>query len=750
MKMLKTRPAFRSRQRGFAALLAILLAGLGLTAATLGSLYSVRGVQDANLALHQTTQSQARAWQALEVVRIALQSMPAATLAALPVASSVSSGGDDDDEHHDNDDNDDEHSTQGMLVITGLNGVTARVTSNAPSGSGQRLTVQVSATAANGTASSTIEGVYQVTPGVAGGTGVTSTISNLNGANIKGGLSTGGNFTFLGDKATHNANFNVIGNVDLKGSITGFEKLCASGNISVSSAISINTVCANGTLTLSGSASVVTTATVKGDVSFSGAASITNIVSNGAVSITGGSAHSDSIRTWGLVTIGGNGYAKSIDTQGAVNWTSTDNTPTVINANGTVTYAANSASSVINAIGDVTLTGNGNVKNVSSNGNFILNSNWGNGVQGALKASGSLSGTATGQWSGGVVKGGTVGGAIPNPKAANVVVTKQAGFNAGVATVSVPVVNNAFENTPKVDAYALESSANYAFKIEAATGKQTVTVRGISNITDGTYYFGRYNTIWWPVVITGGDGFLCTAVDNSGICTAPSTPGKTLCGTDDASVNCFSYTAASKTWSLSRTTMAPGVAWFEGSLEVSNGTYFNTFIATGDISTKGNSTSYAVNYAGYAGVCANQTSNGRASVARFAGMYPLDYCNTSTSSMTYQALGNAVFIAGGYKNGAFQGGNISLGSSNEVFGSVIAGNQLQTGGSTTVHGQVYTAAQGTTTTNDFKGSLTIDVSHLPANTTFKDNEIKCMGDCATTGGGTGTPASARVYWSRYL
>lgn len=198
--------------------------------------------------------------------------------------------------------------------------------------------------------------------------------------------------------------------------------------------------------------------------------------------------------------------------------------------------------------------------------------------------------------------------------------------------------------------------------------------------------------------------------------------------------------------------MAPGVAWFEGSLEVSNGTYFNTFIATGDISTKGNSTSYAVNYAGYAGVCANQTSNARASVARFSGLYPVDYCNTSTASMTYQALGNAVFIAGGYKNGVFQGGNISLGSSNEVFGSVIAGNQLQTTGNTTVHGQIYTAAQGTTTTNDFKGSLTIDVSHLPANTTFKDNEIKCMGDCATTGGGTGTStsASARVFWSRYL
>ena len=737
MKMLKTRPAFRSRQRGFAALLAVLLAGLGLTAATLGSLNSVRGVQDANLAVHQTTQSQARAWQALEVVRLALQSMPAATLAALPVYRSG---------------HDDEPSTQGTLTITGLNGVTARVTSNAPSGSGQRLTVQVSATAANGTASSTIEGVYQVTPGVAGGTGVTSTISNLNGANIKGGLSTGGNFTFLGDKATHNANFNVIGNVDLKGSITGFEKLCASGNISVSSAISINTVCANGTLTLSGSASVVTTATVKGDVSFSGAASITNIVSNGAVSITGGSAHSDSIRTWGLVTIGGNGYAKSIDTQGAVNWTSTDNTPTVINANGTVTYAANSASSVINAIGDVTLTGNGNVKNVSSNGNFILNSNWGNGVQGALKASGSLSGTATGQWSGGVVKGGTVGGTIPNPKATTVVVSKQAGFNAGVATVSVPVVNNAFENTPKVDAYALESSANYAFKIEAGTGKQTVTVKGISNIADGIYSLGNYDYLWnVPELARGNFDYLCKKdhVQN-GLCTEPTLPYKTLCAGFSESNSCFTYNSSTKTWKVNGTTMAPGVAWFEGSLEVSNGTYFNTFIATGDISTKGNSTSYAVNYAGYAGVCANQTSNGRASVTRFAGMYPIDYCNTSTASMTYQALGNAVFIAGGYKNGAFQGGNISLGSSNEVFGSVIAGNQLQTTGNTTVHGQVYTAAQGTTTTNDFKGSLTIDVSNLPANTTFKDNEIKCMGDCATTGGGTGTPASARVYWSRYL
>lgn len=725
----------RKQQRGFAALLAVLLAGLGLTAATLGSLYSVRGVQDANLAVHQTTQTQARAWQGMELVRMALLSMPATTLAALPVRST---------QHSEHEDEDDEHSSEsGSLTITGLSGISAIVTANTVATSGRRITVQITAVGASGSASTTIEAIYQVNPSTSS-SGTTQI--NLATVNINRNLNLTGSITVLGG---NNANVSVVGTVDLRGSINSINTLCATGDISIGSGISVNTVCTNGNLTVSAGATVGT-AIVKGNVTVTGGAAITTIRANGDVTLSGGSAHADYIETKGNVSItGGSAYARAIKTEGNVVWSSSNNTPSTINANGTVTFSANSPTTVINALGNVTLSGNGNVNNVSSNGNVAVSSNWGNGIQGTLHVTGSLTWSSNGVIVGTNANIGTVGGTVQSPIKPGVHVTQTTGYNANVVSASVPVIDNAFQSSLLVDAYLLEASANYAFKIDSS-GKKTVTVRDVSNIADGTYYFGYYTATWWPVVVAGGDGYLCTAVTSAGLCTAPAVPGKTLCGTDDSSVNCFDYTPSTRTWQVKRTTMAPGVAWFDGSLTISNGTYFNTFIATENISTGGSSKTYAVNYAGYAGVCLNQTVYGRASSTKFTGLYPKAYCedpaDVLAGELKPQPLGNAAFIAGGYKNGVFQGGRVNLTASNEVFGSIIAGNELTTSGSTTVHGQVYVAAQGADTTVNWRGSTTIDLSNLPE--TFDPGIVPCMGACSTSGGNTA--ATSRIFWSRYL
>lgn len=713
----------RKQQRGFAALLAVLLAGLGLTAATFGSLYSVRGVQDANLAVHKTTQTQARAWQTVEMVRMALLSMTATELAALPVST-------------------EEHPLQGALTITSLTDITAKVTANANPTGGRRITVQITAAGASGTASTTIEVIYQIIPSANN----SNTQINLATVNINRDLNLTGSITMLGGS---DANVSVTGTVDLRGSINSINTLCATDDISIGSGISVNTVCTNGNLIVSAGATVGT-AIVKGNVTVTGGAAITTIRANGNVSLSGGSAHADYIETKGNVSItGGNAYARAIKTEGNVIWSSSSNTPSTINANGTVTFSANSPTTVINAIGNVTLSSNGNVNNVSSNGNVSISSNWGNGIQGTLRATGSLTWSSNGVIVGTSTNIGTVGGTVKSPIVSGVHVSQTTGYSANVVSVSIAVINNAFQSSLLVDAYLLEASSNYAFKIDAS-GKKTVTVRDVSNIADGTYYLGYYNATWWPVVVAGGDGYLCTTVNSSGLCTAPAVPGKTLCGTDDSSVNCFNYTPSSRTWQVKRTTMAPGVAWFDGSLEVKNGIYFNTFIATENISTAGQSTTYAVNYAGYAGVCLNESVNGRASSTNFTGLYPKAYCENPAGELAGvlmpQSLGNAAFIAGGYKDGVFQGGLVNLTAGNEVFGSVIAGNDLATSGNTTVHGQVYVAAQGTDTTVSWKGSTTIDLSNLPA--TFDPSIVPCIGSCSTSGGSNA--ATARIFWSRYL
>ena len=717
----------KKQQRGFAALLAILLSGLAMTAATMGSLYSVRGVQDANMAVHKTAQSQARAWQGLELVRMALLTMTAAELAALPVSTVQQPG-------------------LGALVITGLPNITAKVTANVVAASGQRVTVQITALGASGTASTAVEAIYQVNPSAA----ASSTPVNLSTVNINRNLKLSGSVTVLGNS---NANINVVGTVDLGGSINSINTLCATGDITIGSGISVNTVCTNGNLTVSAGATVGT-AIAKGSVTVTGGAAITTIKANGDVTLSGGSAHADYIETKGNVFItGGNAYARAIKSEGTVTWSSSNNTPSTINANGAVTFSANSPTTAISTLGNVSLTGNGNVNTVSTNGNVAITSNYGNGIQGKLSATGSLAWSSNGVIVGTSTNRGTVGGTVQSPVASGVYVTQTSGYSANVAAVSVAVISNAFQSSLIVDAYTLEASSNYAFKIDAS-GNKTVTVRDVSNITDGTYFLANYAPNYQVASSDPSYGshldYLCTAINSSGLCTAPVVPAKTLCGSSDSNVGCFNYTASTRLWEVKGSTMAPGVAWFDGSLVVSNGTYFNTFIATENISTSGRSSVYAVNYAGYAGVCQNQTVFGRSTVARFAGMYPKTYCEnppgTLAGQLQSQSLGNAAYIAGGYKNNVFQGGLVSLSASNEVFGSIIAGNDLATSGSTVVHGQVYVAAQGTTTTVNWSGSTTIDLRNLP--TTFNSSIVPCMGSCSTSGGNTA--ATANLFWSRFL
>ena len=70
--------------------------------------------------------------------------------------------------------------------------------------------------------------------------------------------------------------------------------------------------------------------------------------------------------------------------------------------------------------------------------------------------------------------------------------------------------------------------------------------------------------------------------------------------------------------------------------------------------------------------------------------------------------------AGGFhptNPGLYSGGNISLGSSTEIVGSVFAGNFLSTGGNTVIHGLIAAAVDGEPIgSNLFNGRTFIDVA----------------------------------------
>lgn len=692
-----------ARQGGFAAILLVLLAGLGITAAVLGTSYFIRGTQEQHLATHTATQAQIRAWNGVEVVREYLVSADAATVAALPV---------------------------GALSITGLTGVSATLISNVASanGSGRRIVINVTGSGAS--ASTVIQTVYDTTPNT------NAPVASQNGINIKKNLDLTGNITMIANSSA--ANLNVDGTVTLSGSISGINKLCATGDVTINSNITVTTVCTNGNLTLTGGSNV-TDASVIGNVSLSGNTNVTSLLSNGNVSLSGGSASATTIATTGNVSItGGSAWASDITAEGNVAWSSSRGVQS-ISANGTVAYSGINNSTNISSTGNVTLSGTGDVNNITTKGNTTISSNWGKGVQGTLSGQGNFS------WSSGItVNSGTVGGsispALPAPAwAPSVNVTQTSGYTVAVPTVDVATISLVAVPVLTVDVYPLKSSANFVFEVDGSS-RRKVTVKNVNGITDGTYFLGNYANDG----TRGYKDFLCTALaaDNT-TCSAPTTPGKTICHGQSTSNNCVEYSAGK--WTLKGESIAPGIAWFDGNLDLkSGGAYFNTFLATGDIATIGSIKVYSINYAGYTAICSNnRTAFGQTASSDFAGMYPTDYCNTTSQQMVSSTLGNAALIAGGYKDGVFVGGKIDLAASNDIFGNVIVGDVITTTGSSTVYGQVTVAAQGASSIKtEWKGSTTVDTS--ATRTGYDPSALPCMSTTCQSN------AKAKVLWSRYL
>lgn len=285
----------------------------------------------------------------------------------------------------------------------------------------------------------------------------------------------------------------------------------------------------------------------------------------------------------------------------------------------------------------------------------------------------------------------------------------------------------------KIDASEYKSSANYIF--EYVSGKIRVTVSGINGMTDGIYYLGKYGY----QNNRGYNDFLCTATDSGGNCTTPASPTgvRTLCEGQSTSNGCITYSNGK--WTVSGKSLAPGVLWFNGELEMGNGRYYNTVIASGNITTSNDHKLWSLNYAGYNIICNNEYPNDY-KTADFANMYPIAFCDKTNGRLKSNALGNIAYLSGLYTGSVFSGGVISIGNSSEVFGSILAGDTFLTSGSSTVHGYITAAAQGTSKDNTWGGSTTIDLTNAP----------NTYGNTVPSPGGSGSGTATAVKWTRNL
>lgn len=727
----------RQHQRGITTILVVMLVGLALTATALGVAHSVRGAQDKALAVHTATLAQQRTWAGVELVRQYLQTanLSAPAWTTLPWT----------------------------IPATGIDSsaISARLVEvSGPDADGNyRVTADVNGSGDGATA--TLRTIYHVTrPASTGGS--TSSGPAIDVANFYYDLNMSGGIVVKGDSS---ANFNVMGNVTLdNASIIGINAINATGNISIGSGIKVNQIYSNGNVTLSGS-SAMQSVSALGNVidNSSGAQGVIN--SNGTVTISNGSANTvnamgavsaasggthGTINTNGNLTVsngvvntanvGGNvtvtsGTIKTTNTLGTVSWTSTGTGAVAINANSSILYAA--AGGALSARGDVTLTGGG-AGSVRTLGNTYVRSYGGIPL---LQGKGNLQ---VDQYA---AVTGTIGGTLTKLQQWNtsVLVTILAGFlPTGVNTVALTPVAALQPYTltrPVVDAYALKSSANYVFEYQSA-GYTRVSVQNIAGISAGSYALVSDAT---------RKDFLCPLASFNTTAKTCATAGnllKTICEGYSTDNSCFTYSKPGTVdkWTIAGISLAPGAYWFDGDLEASTGIYFNTFLATGHISTSGAHITKSPNTAGYGAICANTPTDGVAKTAFFAGLYPTNFCNVIAGTLTLDSLGNIAMLAGGFKNGVFSGGNITLGASTKVYGTIVAGNLFNSGGSTTVYGYVAAAGQAALSgANALGGSTTLDLTSLPV--TFTPDALPCTSNCTATVAPTG---EASVLWVRYL
>lgn len=561
------------------------------------------------------------------------------------------------------------------------------------------VTVDVVATSGAGgpaAATSTLRLVYLLAgPGsVGGGNGLPSVITFNRNLNLRGNI----------DVQTEEGQeyvVNVKGDVTTQGnSIRGIDTINADGSIEIGSGSSFNNLNANGDIKLTGSVSGEQNLTALGDICISGGASAMGTVkANGSVVGSGGASYGD------ITAIG-----------------ESDNLfhtllcrPIANDRNGDLLA--------------VDLRGNSSAISVKSGGSVQLNS----GDIGSLQGEADLT---TLNWGGNV--DGTIKGNFYNY--GNPAMDNRVNINPNLSLGLTPL-DPLIVDTATFNAYQYESEANYIFRMD--NNDMKVTVQGVQGIPDGDYFLGDNTSIQGPK-----KDRLCESKNCNGSSFA-------FCRGHSDWNNCFSYQKQQERWVINGVSMAPGVAFFEGNLRLSNGVYYNTFIATGDIETSGNHANYAPNYAGYSGEIENKRYAPKGICTDISvGHSPQQFCKADGTFDTEASngIGNYAYMAGSEVNETYFGGNIDLGASTKSHGNVLAGNEFQSGGNTEVHGYISALAQAAPTFNDMGGSTSIVLTDLPP--TFTPGSALNPGN--NNGGGGSSPGAGGaldrvvVVWSRYL
>ncbi|HEY7773328.1 MAG TPA: hypothetical protein VIC26_09100 [Marinagarivorans sp.] len=682
-------------QSGMATILIILIVGISMMALSMGVVHNVKSTQHKHIAAHATAHVQPLAWTGVEVFRSYLEALSEDELKALAP------------------------SNQAITInLSSIDAANAKLTADIlevpvviPENEFEYYRVSAIITAFDYTAdaSSTVEAVYYVAP--PGGNNCIDCTTLGAMLDFHDDIEIEGDIDITAPAGT-SATFNVDGNVTaLHVSLRQINYLNSTGNITLGSNTFIDELYANGNITLGGSASA-TQASALGNIGMSGG------------------TRADILRANNNVTLQAGAQARvSIDALGTINNDSTS-AQGLATAGGDILVPAIAGSmEQAFAVGNVDIAvGAVTIPHLKAQGNVACpNPGWGNFV--SIRAEGSV-----------------INCPSSNPSATPPI-TYDILENTPVSIRLMPPLVAFTMPKPIVDVWPLKSYANYVFTADGSTMR--VLVKNVNGIEDGNYYLADY-----PQNIRHYRDYLCKEIDNAGMCITPATPqeAKTLCYGHSQNDDCLNYDSGEDKWTFNGKSFVPGVMWFEGDLMLNNGVYYSTFLVSGNIETGGGMVTSASNFASYAATCELDYPVNKNETGDFDGLYPVNLCNLAESKMNYNPVGNIALAAGGTPpgGGGYSGGDIELGSSNQVNGTVLAGEHLVTQGQTVVRGYVSATSQvgkgNGTGQNGLGASTTIDLENLPDG--YDPTTVPPMipDDPDDNSGGKGF---SKIIWARY-
>ncbi len=639
---------------------------------------------------HGQIQAQMKAWTGAEVVRQYLAQMQTAgTLAQLAVAVANAPP-----------------ATGLSLDLAGVTGIKAYLTAVDSVTLPTVFTAKITGTTAAATRAES-NSVLEVVFSAAGSSKVVAPLTFIRNLKLGGAIT-----VQKPAGSTTPVVINVRGDISTSGNlITGVDVLNATGSINIDSGSTFSQLNSNCDVVLSGSVTAVSVNALRNICMSANAATSGTAVANGSIL-----ALSDYSRNGTLSALANPNPVATCLASGAGGTGSTASTCMPPLIAGVDLSAANAGAKVVNTSGSVTLS-QGTIGEINAKGNLTVSGN-------------------------GSVNTGKVGGTLSKPGYnANVHVTTTPGFAptlTAAALVTLP--------TNQFNAYAVRSLANYAFSFDAA-GYPKVVVQNVNGIANGTYYLGDYSS--------NQRDYLCSAIvagspPSAPKCMGAASGGKQICQGYSPYNSCFAN--GSGAWVIATSFgILPGIAWFEGNLTLSVGKFYNTFIATGNIDTSASTVVYAPNYAGYSGTAGGVTyaPTGICVNSYFPGVYPTQFCNIATTSYDPNAasgIGNYAFLAGSWSGasyagtGSYVGGNVTIGASSIIRGSIKAGNEFASSGAATISGGVTALAQGTVVNNSLSASTTFELAQLPSTFDISGGSV----------GGGAPSAPASIKWARYL